>query len=147
MAYRMTSWPDAVACNSGSAARRPVMIMRATEREAEELKLREAWPAVRTRPRVGRRGVKADIGVRQCEMDCGMLRGENDVVFSDSRGFVEVGVVDGDAERVPGGSCDRRCIGVYCLFSKDSSAFDFRLMLGTGLVFKSHDYLGSNCQS
>jgi hypothetical protein len=38
----MISWPVEVADSSGSEPRRPVMIMRATERAAEELKVRPA---------------------------------------------------------------------------------------------------------
>lgn len=60
----MISWPVEVAASSGSAASRPVMIMRATEREAELLKLRAARvpaAAVRARPRVGRKEGKVGI--------------------------------------------------------------------------------------
>jgi len=62
----MTSCPVEVAWTSGSAARRPVMVMRATECAAEELKVRVA---VFARRRVGRREVKADI------LNLGMIEG------------------------------------------------------------------------
>lgn len=59
----MISWPLAVADNSGSAARRPVMIILAMERDAELLKVRAVLVAVRANPRAGRRGVKDGIFV------------------------------------------------------------------------------------
>lgn len=52
------------------------MIMRATERDAEELKVRAVVAAVRARPRVGRRGVKDGIVVSYGELVdrcCGLV--------------------------------------------------------------------------
>lgn len=57
----MTSCPDAVACSSGSAARRPVRIIRAAWREEEVLKLRAAREGPEAARRPGRRAfMKAD---------------------------------------------------------------------------------------
>ena len=58
--YFTTSCPVDVACSSGSAPRRPVMIRRATERAGDELKER-AEKVVAGARRKGRRGVKAGI--------------------------------------------------------------------------------------
>lgn len=58
--YFTTSCPVEVACSSGSAPRRPVMIRRATERAGDELKER-AEKVVAGARRKGRRGVKAGI--------------------------------------------------------------------------------------
>lgn len=58
----MTSCPDAVACSSGSAAKRPVRIIRAAEREEEVLKLRAAREGPEAARRPGRRAfMKADM--------------------------------------------------------------------------------------
>lgn len=58
----MISWPVEVADSSGSEPRRPVIIMRATERAAEELKERAAMVgAEAARRRVGRMEAKVFI--------------------------------------------------------------------------------------
>jgi hypothetical protein len=58
----MTSWPDEVACSSGSAARRPVRIIRAIERGEEVVKERAERAAPEEARRKGRSDeVKADI--------------------------------------------------------------------------------------
>lgn len=77
-AYLITSCPDAVACSSGSAARRPVRIIRAAEREEEVLKLRAAREGPETARRPGRRAfMKADMvnWIREFELIKGQLGG------------------------------------------------------------------------
>ena len=52
--YLITSWPEAVACTSGWPARRPVIMIRAMERDEEELKERVDRAAPEEARRVGR---------------------------------------------------------------------------------------------
>ena len=81
--YLITSCPDEVACSSGAAARRPVMIIRATEREEEELKERaERAPPVAVRINGRRDEAKADMvwlvfGLFAFEQVLGIMVGEN----------------------------------------------------------------------